>query len=247
MRQRTALVIAAALTAFVLVLVGGLASRMSQLTEGQPVTSVAAAPTDAQITLDPTAQALLAEREAAYQQALAEANRRIEQANAQLAQANTQLAQVGQAPAVAAPAPAAPSYAVSAEQAQQIALGAAPGAALSKPAGLVLYQDRPAYEVTLDRGLVYVDAQSGAILANGAVAPAAQGPITPEQAAQAAIAYRGGGEVREVEVERERGMTVYEVKFTDGGEVYVDAATGQVVYARISETHEREGDEHDDD
>lgn len=241
MRQRTALVIAAALTAFVLVLVGGLASRISQLTETQPAASVAAAPTDAPITLDPTAQALLQEREAAYQQALAEANSRIEQANAQLAQANTQLAQ---APAVAAPS--ASSYAVSAEQAQQIALGAAPGAALSKPAELVLYQDRPSYEVTLDRGLVYVDAQSGAILANGAAAPAAQGPITPEQAAQVAITYRGGGEVREVERERERGLTVYEVKFTDGGEVYVDAATGQVVYARITENDEREGDEHDD-
>lgn len=246
MSQRTMLIIAAALTAFVLVLVGGVAARLSQPADSQAATSAPAVPADAEITLDPTAQALLAEREAAYQQALAEANRRIDQANAQLAQANAQLAQ---APAVAAPASsaAAPGYAIAAEQAQQIALGAAPGAALRKPAELVLYQDRPAYEVALDRGLVYVDAQSGAILANGAVAPATQGAVSPEQAAQIAVAYRGGGEVREVERERERGASVYEVKFSDGGEVYVDAATGQVVYARIGGDHERAGEGHDDD
>ncbi|PDW02009.1 PepSY domain-containing protein [Candidatus Viridilinea mediisalina] len=57
---------------------------------------------------------------------------------------------------------------------------------------------------------------------------------TAEEAAAIALNYRGGGTVRKVELEEERGLLVYEVKFIDGGEVYVDANTGQVVYAKLS-------------
>jgi uncharacterized membrane protein YkoI len=176
MNQRTLMMIAAGLTAFVLVLVGGLALRLG----GAPAQPAAAV---ADTALDPTVEALLREREAAYQAALAEANSRLEQANRQIEQANQQLAQV---PAAAAPA--------------------APAAAVTTP-------------------------------------------LEAEQAAQVALAYRGGGEVREVETEQERGAVVYDVKFSDGASVYVDAATGQVVYARLGGEHEEhgfEGHEHDD-
>ena len=219
MNQRTLLTIAAALTAFVLLGAAVVATRLAQPAD------IAQAVPDVQTTaLAPSAEAAYQQRLADYEAALAEANRRLELANQQLADQASAAAD-----AASAGAATAASYAVSAEQAQSIALEAAPGAALTKPPELVRYQGTPAYEVVLDRGTVYVDAQSAAVLANGAMA----GEMTAEQAAQLATAYRGGGEVREVELEREHGATVYAVVFADGGEVYVDAASGQVVYAQL--------------
>lgn len=43
----------------------------------------------------------------------------------------------------------------------------------------------------------------------------------------------GGGTVAKVKREYEHGVDVYEVKFADGSEVYVDAYSGQVVYAKL--------------
>ncbi len=59
------------------------------------------------------------------------------------------------------------------------------------------------------------------------------GPITPEQAVTIALAYAGGGDVREVERDVKNGIETYEVKFTDGREVYVDVNTGTIVYAEL--------------
>ncbi|MGC9041490.1 MAG: PepSY domain-containing protein, partial [Roseiflexus sp.] len=150
----------------------------------------------------------------------------------------------------------APTYPVSAEQAQAIAQNLAQGAYLVKPAELVLYQGAPAYEIVFDAGAVYVDAQSGTVLANTLAQPvasqpvnaeqaAASQPVNAEQAAQIALAYRGGGQIRKVELERERGIDVYEVKFTDGAKVYVAASDGAVVYARLDKAKEEE--KYDDD
>lgn len=212
MSQRTMLILAAALSAFILVIAGGVAGRLSgAIQPGVATAEPAAADASAAATS-------FAEREAAYQATIAEANRRLELANQQLAQQ------------AAAPAPATPAaaYAVSAEQAEQLALAAVPGAALARPAELVRYLGAPAYEVVLDRGTLYVDAQGAGILANAAAAPTSE-----EQAAEVAVAYRGGGEVREVERERERGVEVFEVEFSDGAVVYVEAGSGQVVYAQL--------------
>lgn len=196
MTQRIALTIAAALSAFVLVLIAGVAARVSQSPVAVAPTEVpTAAPTTA-ATLDPTAQAIIAERDAAYQEALAQANAQIEQANAQIEQANAQIEQanaatapaapaaapaaaapaaIAPAPAApAAPAPVAPTYAVSAEQAVTLAQGAAYGVASTKAPELVSLQGIPAYEVTFAQGLVYIDANSGAVLASSIPAPAAQ-------------------------------------------------------------------------
>lgn len=56
--------------------------------------------------------------------------------------------------------------------------------------------------------------------------------ISADQAAQIAIQYLGGGSVRKIELENERGVPAYEVKVGDS-KVYVDAHTGQVVYSKV--------------
>jgi uncharacterized membrane protein YkoI len=165
MNQRVQLTVAAALVAFVLMVAGGLAAR--QALAPDPVATAAAATTAPPSAVSPAVLAAFQRREAAYQAALAEANRR-------LALANQQSAQVARADN-----PAAPGYSVSADQ------------------------------------------------------------------AAAAVSYRGGGDVREVKVEHEHGATVYAVAFADGGEVYVDPTSGQVVYAEL-DGHDGEGG-HDDE
>jgi len=250
MKQHTLLGIAAALTAFVLVVIGALAGQMSQT--GAPVAADTVivpteAPVSAPVALDPTVEALIREREAAYQQALAEANRRLAEANRHLEAANRQIAQQTNQQQSA---PAQPTYPISTEQAQAIASNLANGATLTKPAELVRYQGTPAYEVIFDRGAVYVDAQSGAVIASTLTQPqpaTTQQGITADQAAQIAIAYRGGGQIKKVKFERERGIDVYEVKFTDGAEVYVAASDGAVVYARLDKAKKEDDDHKDDD
>ena len=259
MMNRTMLFIAATLTAFMLVVIDGVVSRISTTSSPEPVpTEIVVEMTPISVpALDPTAEALLREREAAYQAALAEANRRLAEANQQLNTAQRELnemsAQVSvpapAAPAPAAPAPAAPApapaapapaappapvYAVSPEQAQAIAQANAQGATLIRPPELVRLQGVPAYEVIFDRGAIYVDAQTGAILANTiSTGTQAANAINEDQAIAAAVAYMGGGTVAKVKREYEHGVDVYEVKFADGSEVYVDAYSGQVVYAKL--------------
>ncbi|MGQ9775284.1 PepSY domain-containing protein [Chloroflexus sp.] len=276
--NRTMFLISAALTAFVLVVIGGVASRLSV---SEPVSEV---PTEIVIesnpitvpAIDPTVEALIREREAAYQAALAEAQQRLAEANQRLSATQQQLnevateaqaapavavsaapavAQAPVAPQVAQPdpvqapvAPSAPTYAVSSEQAQAIAQAAAGNATLMRSPELVSLQGTPAYEVVFDRGAIYVDAQTGAILAN-TIAEIAQSayPISEDQAIAAAVAYLAGGTVEKVKREYEHGVDAYEVKFSDGSEVYVDAYTGQVVYAKVKNVYGDDGDEHDDD
>jgi uncharacterized membrane protein YkoI len=83
--------------------------------------------------------------------------------------------------------------------------------------------------------------------ATAASAPAAPAFVDADTAAVAARNYLGGGQVVEVEFEQERGQDVYSVSFADGSEVYVDAASGQVVYAETRGYSEHDDDDHDDD
>ncbi|MDQ7030200.1 MAG: PepSY domain-containing protein [Ardenticatenia bacterium] len=92
------------------------------------------------------------------------------------AQAQAQQAQ-NQTASRPAAQPPAPTYAVSPDQAVQIALSAANGGTLTKQPELVLFEGTPAYEVGFDRGMIYVDANTGAILYNGTVPP----PPPPQQ------------------------------------------------------------------
>ncbi len=115
MHQRTALIIAGSITAFVLVLVGGIAVN-------------------------------LASRSSATVQAI---NQPVPAAP--LANEST-----------ASLAKLAP------DQAAQIALNVVPGARLTRTPELVNFQGAVAYEVVLDQGNVYIDANSGKLLMNGA-------------------------------------------------------------------------------
>ena len=56
--------------------------------------------------------------------------------------------------------------------------------------------------------------------------------LTIEQAIQIATDYLGGGVAYEAEIEDEYGVLEYEVGFTNGYKVYVDANSGAVVWAR---------------
>ncbi|WP_299644984.1 PepSY domain-containing protein [uncultured Chloroflexus sp.] len=258
--NRTMFLISAALTAFVLVVIGGVVSRLSVTTptDQMPTEIVIESTPIAVPALDPATEAQIREREAAYQAALAEANQRLAEANQRLVIAqqalNSPAPAAPAAPALAAPAapnsapaaPPAPTYTVSPQQAQEIALANAGGATLIRAPELVSLQGTPAYEVMFDRGAIYIDAQTGTVLANTIAAPPAaqSNPISPDQAVAAATAYLGGGTVVKVEREYEHGVDVYEVKFSDGSEVYVDAYTGQIAYAKIKNGG---GDNDDDD
>jgi uncharacterized membrane protein YkoI len=195
MMQRTALTIAATITAFVLVLIGSVAAYLAQQSTAAPAPTATALAdvTTAAPGLDPAAvQQAIKERDAAYQQRIQQANDQLQQANVQLQQAYQKqqelAAQLNQAyrqqqprqavaqPEPAPPAPpAAPTYAVSPDIAAAIALGAVPGATLSHAPDLVSFQGLVAYEVVLDRGTIYVDANSGQVLYNGATIAAATG------------------------------------------------------------------------
>jgi uncharacterized membrane protein YkoI len=146
MSQRIALIVSVGLTAFVLVFIG------AAIHIGRQAQSAAANP-----TLDPQVVARLQAREAAYQ--------------AMIAQANAQLQAAGPAasvPSTLTPEPTAAGYPVSPELAANIALSATPGSSLVQNPVLISFQGAVAYEVTLNTGRVYVDANSGQILFNGA-------------------------------------------------------------------------------
>lgn len=78
-----------------------------------------------------------------------------------------------QARSAAQPAPAQPAAgsskpqtALNADQASQVALNMAPGARVANPPDLVNFQGTVAYEITLDQGVVYVDANNGRVLSS---------------------------------------------------------------------------------
>jgi uncharacterized membrane protein YkoI len=169
--QRNALVLAGGITAFALVLVFAVASRVAQeVAQPTAVPVAAAVPTIApKPGPDPAVQALIDERESAYQELIQQANDRLAEANARLVRASDPPPEPIQAPAAAGPAVIAP------EIAAQIALIVAPGSALAQAPGLVNFQGTAAYEVILSSGTVYVDAKSGQVLYNGAMLSVAQG------------------------------------------------------------------------
>jgi len=179
MSQRTGLIIAVLLTAFILVVGGALVGRTTQ-PEKSPVETAAI-------------QQLM-ERESAYQDLTRQANERLQQAYAKL-----------QAQATAT----SPAYLFSPEQAANIALQLAPGAVLLNVPELVDFQGAMAYKVSLNIGLVYVDANSGQVLFNGimtlvSVGPSDKGPAKSERSAEKA-GDNGGGDSGGGEHESEGG------------------------------------------
>lgn len=174
MTQKTVLVLSVILTAFVLVVGGGLIARVSQ-----PEAASAAAPAMVPPTSIPNAdvtaqlQELMQQREAQYRQLLDQANQRLADMNKQLAAAS--VAQSTSPSAKSAPAavparaaqPAQPVIAFSSEAARNIAIAASNYATLIREPELVRFEGKVAYEIGFTRGVVYVDAATGAVLFNG--------------------------------------------------------------------------------
>lgn len=126
---------------------------------------------------------------------------------------------------------------LSSGQAAQIALKVAPGAAVQGTPELVSFQGKVAYEVVLDQGKIYIDANSGEILSNGVTAQAG-GPVNIDQAVQIAQDYMqqngDSSELVGVRYGRARGMQLFEVTFEDRVQVYVNADTGEVAIVQSS-------------
>ena len=190
MTQRVAIILSAVLTAFLLVVGGGVVARISsnpQPVEAAPVATPAVtsapvgtpAPTGA-LAPDINAQveALIQERETQYRALIQQANDRLQAAYDQQAAAQAAASQaaprtttVTARPAVPAAQPAAaPAVAVSADAAAGIATTVAGGnKTIVRAPELVLFGGAIAYEVVFKHGSIYVDANSGQVLFNGTV------------------------------------------------------------------------------
>jgi len=166
MNQKTAFSIAAALTAFVLVIGGAIAGRMTQ------PAAASATPTTAEM------QALLTQREAEYQARLNEANQALAAAYAAQSAPAPVLAA---APAFADQQPTAPLAALTPQDALNMALAVMPNGVSLRTPELVDFQGALAYEVSFSQGLVYIDANTGSLLYNGAAQTTAQNPGGFEQ------------------------------------------------------------------
>jgi uncharacterized membrane protein YkoI len=151
MNQKLALTLTAAITAFVLVVGGGVAGRLAH-----PAAASASTPVAADI------QTLYAQREAAYQAQIDAANMAL--ADAYAAQNNASVATTLQPTAT-------PSVALTPEEAMSAAIITVPGATILSIPELVNYQGIVAYEVKLNLGVMYIDASNGAVLYNGTVQP----------------------------------------------------------------------------
>ncbi len=178
MTQKTTLLISALLTAFVLVIGGGVMARVSQV----DTASAASVPVPTASTVDVNAQVqqLIQQRDAEYRSLIDEANRRLQAMNQQQAAA-AQTAPVAAQPARAQSA--APQFAVSADMAASTAAQAAGGAPITRAPELVRFEGNVAYEVLFAKGAIYVDANTGQVLFNGTQrAPAPNPQLQPQSA-----------------------------------------------------------------
>lgn len=163
------------LGAFTLVLLGAI---VGQIVRGGFASELVAVATRTPIS-DPQLEAMLQEREQAYQALITEANARLEQAYRQIQELSAQLSvSSSNAPAGALER----SATLSPARAIWVAMNAAPGSALMKEPELVFFQGALAYEVVLDQGTLYIDANTGQILYEGvpSAIQAAQAPLAAE-------------------------------------------------------------------
>jgi hypothetical protein len=151
MIHRKALMLSIGVTTFLVVLVGGVYAAYARAGEEQPVEM-----TVEEMLEDPEVQAVLREREAAYQQMIDEANQRLEAQAAEQEQVQEQ----EQAE------PETEEYPISVGLAVALGQDALDGGTLIRNVELVSVNGRAAYELIFDRGEVYIDAISGAILYN---------------------------------------------------------------------------------
>ncbi len=195
------------ISAVVLVVIGGVTSNVLASRTSSP------APSQDQIKA-------YQDREASYQQLIQQANDQLAKANAQLQSLQTQVVQLQVQPTV----PAAPDPNVTAEKAGQIASSAAgPGEQPKQSPALVDFQGKTAYEVSFDKGLVYVDAQTGEVLFNGTVPP----QINADKAGQIVADYLGNSAILKVDQVTIKNVPLFRVIFKNGTLAWVDQ-TGQI-------------------
>jgi uncharacterized membrane protein YkoI len=194
------------ITAVILVMIGGLTSN------------VFANKTAASPAVSPDVVQAYQKREAQYNQLIQQANQQLEQANKEMQTLQSQVAELKQQEQQAAAQPAI-AAAISPDQANQIAQQAAdPGEKLLKNADLVSFQGKTAYEVDFEKGAVYIDAQSGDVLFNGAVPHR----ITQEKAIQVVSDYLGLTDILEVKPVKIGINDEYRIIFTNGTMVWID-------------------------
>jgi hypothetical protein len=210
--KKTVLMISIFLTIFVLGIVAAVGKVVAD--SRQPVASTE------------EVQQLMAQRDAEYSQLIDQANQRLQEANQTIDTLNNQIQAVQ-------PTGTAMSGYVQLQDATNTAMAAVgDGESLAKIPDLVDYQGSAAYEVTMaDGAVVYVDAMNGSLLYNSLTGDASP-VITPDQAAEAAIAYMKGGKVFSVERTVFKDVPMYKVVFTTAATAYVDMR-GQVAYVKL--------------
>ncbi len=227
MKQNTALLLSLGVTVFILLIVAGVLNP--QIVLGKSTNQAAAVD---QAAIDQQVQQALAEREAAYNQLLTEANQRLEQANQQIQTMSQQVQQMQASPAAPSQSaqPVSSQY-ISVDAAQQAAQAVAGSASLTKAPELVSFEGKVAYEVAFDKGNVYVDATSGQVLMNETATQQPQ-EITKDQAVQIAEQYLGKTSIYLADTVTLSGHQVYRVIFNSGDFVYLDK-TGQITYVQL--------------
>jgi uncharacterized membrane protein YkoI len=176
MSQRTALWIATALTVFMLMVMGGVMYQVFQKSVSNVQGLQTSAPAQNNTSADAPQMAndqglweQIAQRESEFRDLVQQANQKLDESYKQQQELTKQLQAIQAQQANERPqAVQQPQYAVSAQNAIAVALQAVPGAILVRPPELINFKDTPAYEVTLDQGVVYVNATTGEILYNSA-------------------------------------------------------------------------------
>ncbi len=201
------------ITAVILVVIGGVTATAFANSRASKNTSSAPANPDA------TVQAYQ-EREAQYDQLIWQANQQLDKANTQIQALQDQVNRLNQAP-TSQPAAAA---SVSVSQAAEIARQAAgPDQLAQKDPDLVQFQGKAAYEVSFEKGIIYVDAQTGEVLYNGTVPQ----QITAEQAGQIVSDYLHNTKILSIDQVTIGNAPRYRVVFRNGTLAWVDL-TGQI-------------------
>jgi uncharacterized membrane protein YkoI len=216
MNKKSIFILSIVITAFLLATAGGIARVASaKSSAAQP------ASTEAQYTGVEVQQAL-DQQAVTYQQAIAQANQQLEQANREIQRLSEQLSSEITNTAV-------PIYSVTADQALQIAMTLTGNEiSLLKNPELVNYNSRAAYEVSFDKGVVYVDAETGEVLFNSVLIP-----ISEQKAIEIAMQYMMSNQVTAVKTAAFHGLQVFKISFSSNYVVYIDQLNGQIVAVEV--------------
>jgi uncharacterized membrane protein YkoI len=216
MKNKTLLVIAAFVTVFLLTIgIGVVTNAVAKANQLPPVATVDTA--------------AFLEREAAYQKLINEANQKIEQANQQISQLLAETA--------APTAEPTSMYLFSPVQAAEIAKHITGIYPKTSPE-LVIFNGVAAFEVKFANGIIYIDANTGAIIYNGI--QAANPYISSDKAIAIAKSYLGNNGFTAINFGTFNGAKVYVVHFSNGQSVYI-SLYGKVLAVQMPTTTSSNG------